>query len=63
MAEKQGFQKGDIILTIDEKSFPDIAKLKKHLHFKDWDDQIVFKILREDKEIEIKFKIEPVDKK
>lgn len=58
IAEKKGILTGDIVLTVDGKTFSDMAQLKKYLSFKNWDDDIAFKILRDDKEIEIKFKIE-----
>jgi len=58
IAEKQGIQTGDIILSIDGKTFVDMEHLKKYLSFKNWDEDIVFKLLRENKEIEIKFKIQ-----
>ena len=61
IAEKQGIQKGDIILSIDGESFPDMAKLKKHLHFKNWGDQISFKILRDEEDMKIEFVIEPME--
>lgn len=63
IAEEQGIQKDDIILSIDSITFPDMAQLKKYLSFKNWNDNIVFKILRDDKTIEIKFKIEKMEKK
>jgi len=59
IAEEKGIRKGDVIISIDDKSFPDMAKLKKYLSFKDWNENISFKILRDSKEIEIKFLIEP----
>jgi uncharacterized iron-regulated protein len=63
IAEKQGIKKSDIILSIDGENFDDMAKLKKHLHFKNWNDQISFNILREEQEIKIQFVIEPVEEK
>ncbi|UCE05352.1 MAG: ChaN family lipoprotein [bacterium] len=58
IAEEQGIQTGDIILAVDGKTFPDMAQLKKYLNFKNWDENVAFEILREEKEINIKFKIE-----
>jgi len=58
IAQEKGLQKEDIILTIDGKTFPDKGQLKKYLSFKNWDEDIAFKILRDDNEMEIKFKIE-----
>ena len=58
LAEEKGIQTGDIILAVDGKSFADMAQLKKYLSFENWDDDVAFKILRDDQQIEIKFKIE-----
>lgn len=58
MAAQKGIQISDIIISIDDKTFPDMAQLKKYLSFKNWDEEISFKILRDGKEMEIKFKIE-----
>ncbi len=58
MAEKNRIKKGDFVLAIDEKKeFVNMAQLKKYLSFKNWGENIAFKILRDEKEIEIKFKI------
>ncbi len=57
LAEEQGIQTGDIILAVDGKAFADMAQLKKYLSFKNWDDDVAFKILREGEEIAIRFKI------
>lgn len=57
MAEKQGIHKEDIILAIDGKTFSNMAQLKKYLSFKNWGDDMTLKILRDAKEVEVKFKI------
>ena len=56
-------KKGDIILSIDGKRFADTALLKKYLGYKNWNDSISFKILREDEEVEIDFVIEYEEEK
>ena len=58
IAECQGIQRGDIIVSIDGKNFSKMAQLKKYLSYKNWNDSIAFKILRDGKEIEIEFVIE-----
>jgi uncharacterized iron-regulated protein len=58
LAEEKGIQRGDIILAIDGKTFSDMAQLKKYLSFKNWGDDVAFKILRDGKEKKIKFKVE-----
>ena len=57
LAEEKGILRGDIIVEIDGKSFPTMAQMKKHLSFKNWGEEIKFKILRDGKEIKLKFKI------
>lgn len=61
IAEKQGIKKGDIFLTIDDKDFVCLSDLKKYLHYKNWDETISFKILRDSEEKLIEFKIESVE--
>jgi len=63
IAKEKGIQRGDIILSIDGNDFSDNGQLKKYLSFKNWNDEIAFKILRDEKEIDIKFKIEQKEKK
>jgi aminopeptidase N len=58
LAEEKGLKRGDVILAIDGKTFSDMAQLKKHLNNKNWGDDIDFKILRDDKEMDLNFKIE-----
>lgn len=58
IAEEQGFQKGDIILAIDNNTFSTMNQLKKYLSLKNWNEEITFKFLREGKEVEKKFLIE-----
>jgi uncharacterized iron-regulated protein len=57
LAEENGLKKGDVILTIDGATFKNVTKLKQHLHFKNWDDDIIFNILREEENLNITFTI------
>lgn len=57
IAEKQGIQRGDIIVSIDGKSFDDVASLKKYLGFKNWNDSVSFNILRDGNNVKIEFVI------
>lgn len=59
LAQRHGFQTGDIILSIDGQSFKNMAQMKQYLSFKNWGDKIAFKILRDGKPRTIKFKIGP----
>lgn len=58
LAEEKGIMRGDIILAIDEKTFANMAHLKNYLSFKNWGDEIDFRILRDEKVMNLKFKIE-----
>ena len=60
IAFENGLKKNDIILTIDAKTFNNSTELKKHLQFKNWDEQIAFKIKRGDENKDIIFVIKPV---
>ncbi len=63
LAQQYGFQVGDIILSIDGQSFENMAQLKQYLSFKDWGDKIAFKIMRNGKARQLKFKIQPEKQK
>ena len=62
VAYENGLKKGDIILSVDGNSFKDLFEIKKHLHFKNWDEQISFKIKRDDEQQDITFILKPIDK-
>ena len=58
IAEEKGLKKGDVILSIDNLQFANKAYLKKYLDLKNWGDEIIFEILRNDNVVNIAFKIE-----
>lgn len=60
IAYENGLQKGDLIQFVDGKSFDNLFELKKYLHFKNWDEEITFKIQRDNESKEITFIIKPV---
>jgi len=60
IAYENGFQKGDLIQSVDAQSFDNLFELKKYLHFKNWDEEITFKIQRDNEYKEITFIIKPV---
>ena len=62
IAFENGLKKNDVILTIDEKTFENSTALKKHLQFKNWDEQIAFSILRGEEKVNLSFVIKPVKK-
>lgn len=63
VALNAGFEKGDIILAVDGKDFTKINGLRTYLAQFDWDDTVVFKVLRsaQEKEITIKFEYSEQD--
>ena len=62
MAANNGLKKGDIIYSIDGNKFENLTQLKKHLQYKNWNEEISFMVNREEEDLEISFVIEP-DKK
>ena len=63
IAQENGLKRGDVILSIDGKEFKNSTQLKMHLQYKNWDEEMVFVVVREDEELEIKFIIKPVEEK
>jgi len=61
VAYENGLRKGDMILAVDGKTFETLFDIKKYLHFLNWDDQITFKIKRENEEKDITFVLKPVE--
>ncbi|MBF0498745.1 MAG: ChaN family lipoprotein [Candidatus Riflebacteria bacterium] len=59
LAEKKGFKMGDLILQVNGNSFANTVELKKWMTFLDWEDQIDFLILRDNKNIHVKFRLSP----
>lgn len=62
IAFENGLKKNDVILTIDGKTFENSTALKKHLQFKNWDEQIAFSLLRGEEKVNLSFEIKPVKK-
>jgi len=61
IAYENGLEKGDIILSIDGKTFKNTFELKKHLQFKNWDEEMSFDLLRNGEEIDLTFIIKPIE--
>jgi uncharacterized iron-regulated protein len=51
LAKGQDFKKGDVILTVDGMTFSSIHKMRSYLNQHGWGDSVVFKLLREAKEV------------
>jgi uncharacterized iron-regulated protein len=60
IAYENGLQKGDLIQSVDGKSFDNLFELKKYLHFKNWDEEISFNIQRDNEYKEITFVLRPI---
>ena len=63
IAAENGLMTGDIIKSIDGKEFPSLFDLKKHLQYKNWDEEISFDIIRESENKVVSFIIKPVEEK
>lgn len=61
VSEGQDFEKGDIVLSVDEKSFTDINELRIYLARFKWDEEVKFRLLRngQEKEVTMKFRFSP----
>ncbi|MCK4557483.1 MAG: ChaN family lipoprotein, partial [Candidatus Aminicenantes bacterium] len=54
-----GFEKGDVILSVDGKSFFDINELRIYLAQFTWNDEVKFQLLRDARQVEILLKFAP----
>jgi len=61
IAFENGFKPGDIIQSLDGKTFPSLFELKKHLQYKNWEETLEVSFKRDDKVEEISFVIQPVE--
>lgn len=59
VALNAGFEKGDIILSVDGMSFFDVNELRIYLAQFKWDDEVKFQILRDARQVEILLKFAP----
>jgi uncharacterized iron-regulated protein len=61
VAYENGLKTGDIILAVDGQSFENLFEIKKHLHFKNWEEEISFKIKRDEEEQDLTFVLKPIE--
>ncbi|MCK4760091.1 MAG: ChaN family lipoprotein, partial [Candidatus Aminicenantes bacterium] len=59
VALNAGFEKGDVILSVDGKSFFDINELRIYLAQFTWNDEVIFQLLRDARQVEILLKFAP----
>lgn len=57
------FEKGDVVLSVDGKSFSDINELRIYLAEFNWDDEVKFCLLRNAQQLEVLLKFQPPEKK
>lgn len=63
VALNAGFEKGDVILSVNGHRFFDINELRIYLASFTWNDEVGFHLLRDAKEVYLDLKFEPSDKR
>jgi uncharacterized iron-regulated protein len=63
ISKNANFEKGDIVLSVDGKSFSDINELRIYLAEFNWDDEVKFCLLRHAQQQEVLLKFQPPEKK
>jgi uncharacterized iron-regulated protein len=61
VASGQDFEKGDVVLTVDGKTWDDVNELRTYLARFTWDEEVKFHILRAgvEKDVTMKFRLAP----
>ncbi|MBC7361056.1 MAG: PDZ domain-containing protein [Candidatus Aminicenantes bacterium] len=59
LAKSAGFQKGDVILSVEDKSFDDLNEWRMFLAKYNWGSEVKFKVLRNGEVINLTLKLEP----
>jgi uncharacterized iron-regulated protein len=61
VAEGADFEKGDVVLGVDDTLYTDINELRKYLAKFTWDDEVKFRLLHnaQEKEVVLKFTMKP----
>jgi len=63
ISKNANFEKGDVVLSVDGKSFFDINELRIYLAEFNWDDEVKFCLLRNAQQLEVLLKFQPPEKK
>lgn len=63
VSKNANFEKGDVVLSVDGKSYSDINELRIYLAGFKWDDEVKFSLLRDAQQIEVLLKFKPPEKK
>jgi len=61
LAFEHGFKKDDQFLSLDGATFDSMFDIKKYLHYKNWGESLAVRLKRGEEELEIQFKIEPLE--
>ena len=62
VAATANFEKGDVVLSVDGKSFSSINELRIYLARFHWNDEVKFSLLRDARKIEVLLKFQPPEK-
>jgi uncharacterized iron-regulated protein len=62
ISKNANFEKGDVVLSVDGKSFYDINELRIYLAEFNWDDEVKFCLLRNAQQLEVLLKFQPPEK-
>ena len=63
ISKNANFEKGDVVLSVDGKSFSDINELRIYLAEFNWDDEVKFCLLRNAQQLEVLLRFQPPEKK
>jgi hypothetical protein len=63
VSENANFEKGDVVLAVDGKSFFDINELRIYLARFKWNDEVKFLLLRDAQQLEVLLKFQLPEKK
>jgi len=63
ISKNANFEKGDVVLSVDGKSFSDINELRIYLAEFNWDDEVKFCLLRNAQQLEVLLKFQPPEMK
>lgn len=63
ISKNANFEKGDVVLSVDGKSFSDINEFRIYLAEFNWDDEVKFCLLRNAQQLEVLLRFQPPEKK
>ena len=59
VSKNANFKKGDVVLSVEGKSFSEINELRIYLAEFNWDDEVIFCLLRKTQQMEVLLKFKP----